>query len=66
MEGQLRDDFRRPEFLVVDCDGHLNEAKVNWKEHLPKKFAKLAPQFSGAMGTPSAGARQGTGPSPIG
>ena len=53
MEGQLRDDFRRPEFLVVDCDGHLNETKVNWKERLPKKFAELAPQFSGAMGTPT-------------
>ena len=49
MEGQLRDDFRRPEFVVVDCDGHLNETGVNWKERVPKKFAELAPQFSGAM-----------------
>lgn len=40
-----RTDFRRPSFLTVDTDGHLNELGVDWVERLPKKFAELAPQF---------------------
>ncbi len=39
-----RTDFRRPDFRVVDGDGHLREDHVDWAKRLPKKYADWAPQ----------------------
>src|SRR5918911_2077820 len=29
---------------IVDADGHLEEAHIDWKERLPQKYHSMAPQ----------------------
>lgn len=31
-------------FQVIDADGHVEEAHINWKERLPEKYRAMAPE----------------------
>ena len=41
---ETRTDFQRPPFITVDCDGHLNDSRVDFASRLPKKYADWAPK----------------------